>query len=203
MQSKALYLLATPPLTRIYIPVYNSTTKEIFVANTYKIPMSKRVLTLFLICVAAVAAAVAWSFNSGLAWTGICLIAVAGPLSMFYWYMLYITPKRATITVADEGILLAAPPFASAVIPWASVEKAYAANLLTDDAFKAVKTKKFMQFAGYRSGVIEIKDNKEAVIVANRADVLCIQTGERFYLLGPSDIEGFSKDVEAVLSQKS
>lgn len=162
----------------------------------FKIPMSKTVLTFFLLVVAVVAAAVAWSFNSGLMWTGICLIAVAGPLALFYWYMLYITPKRATVTVADEGILLAAPPFASAVIPWASVVKTFPVDLRRDEAFKIAKTKKFMSFGGYRSGVVEIGDGKEAVIVSNRHDVLCVQTGERFYLLGPSDLPGFMEAVE-------
>ena len=117
-------------------------------AATFKIPMSKLVLTLFLVAVAAVAGAVTWSFRSGLMWTGICLVAVAGPLAAFYWYMLYITPKRATITVADEGILLAAPPFASAVIPWASVVKVFPANLVTDENFKITKALKHMSFGG-------------------------------------------------------
>lgn len=59
-----------------------------------------------------------------------------------------------------------------------------------------------MQFAGYRSGIVELKSGKEAVIVANRPDVMCLQTEERFYLLGPSDIEGFTADVNAVTNQK-
>lgn len=170
-------------------------------AKSYKVPMNKTVLTFFLLCVAAVAATVTWSFNSGLTWTGICLIAVAGPLSVFYWYMLYITPKRATITVADEGILLAAPPFASAVIPWPSVVKVMPVHLEKDEEFHAVKTKKFMHFAGYRSGIVEIKNNKEAVIVANRPDVICIQTEERFYLLGPSDVQDFNESITESMSK--
>jgi len=167
-------------------------------AATFKVPMSKTVLTFFLLFVAAVAAAVAWSFNSALMWTGICLIAVAGPLSIFYWYMIYITPKRASITVADEGILLAAPPFASAVIPWASVEKTFPVNLATDESFKITKSVKHMSFGGYKSGVVKVKDGKEAVMVSNRPDVLCIQTADRFYLLGPSDLPGFMEEVEKV-----
>lgn len=159
--------------------------------TAFKVPMKKYVLALFLIFVAAVTAAVTWSFNSGLMWTGICLIAVAGPLSVFYWYMLYITPKRATISVAEEGILLAAPPFASAVIPWAAVEKVFESNLLTDETLRVSKSKKIMQFAGYRSGVVELPNGMEAVMVSNRPEVLCIQTEERIYALGPSDLEGF------------
>ena len=170
--------------------------KEIHMASTYKVPMSNLVLTAFLLVVAVVAGAVAWSFNSGLTWTGICLIAVAGPLSIFYWYMLYITPKRATITVAEEGVLLAAPPFASAVIPWASVEKTFRVDLRADKDFRIGKTKKYMTFGGYKSGVVEVRDGQEAVIVTNRSDVLCIQTKERFYLLGPSDLPGFLEAVE-------
>ena len=38
-------------------------------ASTYKIPMSKLILTLFLLAVTCVAAVVAWSFHSGLTWT--------------------------------------------------------------------------------------------------------------------------------------
>lgn len=167
-------------------------------ATSYKIPMSNAVITFFLIVVAAITAAVVWSFRSGFMWSGICLIAVAGPLSVFYWYMIYITPKRAVVTVAEEGVLLSAPPFASAVIPWASVEKHFPVNLVTDDDFAVVKTKKFMSFGGYKSGVVEIKGTKEAVIVTNRPDVLCIQTEERFYLLGPSDLPGFMEEVEKI-----
>lgn len=166
--------------------------------TTYKVPMKKYVLAIFLIAVACVSAAVVWSFNSGIMWTGICLIAVAGPLSAFYWYMLYITPKRATISVADEGILLAAPPFASAVIPWASVTKTFEANILTDETLKVGKSKKLMQFAGYRSGVVILKSGTEAVFVTNRPDVLCVQTEDRIYILGPSDKDGFVEKVTEI-----
>jgi hypothetical protein len=162
--------------------------------TVYKIPMNKLILVALLVFVTGVTAVVAWSFKSGLLWTAICLIAVAGPLSMLYWYMLYINPKRAAITVADEGILLAAPPFASAVIPWAAVEKAFPAAL-SDPAFRIRKSKKIMQFAGYRSGIVELESAREAVIVANRPDVLCIQTTERYYLLGPTHLELFTQDV--------
>ncbi len=167
-------------------------------ATTYKIPMSKTVITMFLLAVIAVTAAVVWSFRSGFMWSGICLIAVAGPLSMFYWYMIYITPKRATVAVADEGILLSAPPFASAVIPWASVTKHFPVDLTTDEDFKTVKTKKFMSFGGYKSGLIEIPNSKEAVIVTNKTNVLCIQTEDRYYLLGPADMEGFEAEVNKI-----
>jgi len=166
-------------------------------ASTYKIPMKPIVPALLLIFVVGVTAAVAWCFRSGLTWSGISLAAIAGPLAMLYWYMLYINPKRAAITVADEGLLLAAPPFASAVIPWASVEKVFPGNLRLDDNLAVAKSRKIMQFAGYQSGLVELKGGEEAVIVTNRPDVLCIKTAERLYLLGPSDLEGFVGDVEA------
>ena len=166
--------------------------------KTYKVPMKKAVLALFLIFVAAVSAVVVWSFNSGLLWTGICLIAVAGPLAVFYWYMIYITPKRATITVAEEGILLAAPPFASAVIPWASVKKTFPANLNTDEAFKIKKSKKLMHFAGYRSGQVIVEGDNDAIIVFMQPNVLCVETADRFYLLGPADLEGFIEEVKGI-----
>jgi len=170
--------------------------------NTYKIPMNKLVLAALLCFIIAVSAAVAWSFNSGLTWTAICLIVVAGPLSCLYWYMLYINPKRASITVAEEGILLAAPPFASAIIPWASVEKAFAANL-TDPDFAIKKTQKIMSFGGYKSGIVELKNGKEAVIVSNQPTILCIQTADRYYLLGPAMVELFIQDVEKIMQQKA
>lgn len=165
-------------------------------ASTFKVPMSKFVLAAFLLVAAAIAAAVAWCFNSGFTWSAICLIVVAAPLSVFYWYMLYITPKRATISVAEEGVLLAAPPFASAVIPWASVTKVFAANL-TDPEMAVGKTQKFMQFAGYRSGIVTLKSGKEAVIVSNRPDVQCLETEDRYYCLGPSDLPGLTEAIEA------
>lgn len=170
-------------------------------AKTYKIPMKTIVIVGFLLFVVAVTAAVTWCFRSGLMWSAICLIAVAGPLSMFYWYMLYVNPKRASITVADEGILLSAPPFASAVIPWASVLKVFPGNILVDDTIKIKKSKKFMQFAGYRSGIVELESSKEAVIVANRPDVLCIQTEDRYYLLGPADLEDFTAEVDGIFNK--
>ncbi|MEF2232325.1 MAG: PH domain-containing protein [Pseudodesulfovibrio sp.] len=169
-------------------------------ANTYKIPMNRLVLAALLLFVAAVTAAVAWCFRSGLTWSAISLIAVAGPLSLLYWYMLYINPKRAAITVAEEGILLAAPPFASAVIPWAAVEKVSRGDLKSDADLAVVKSRKIMQFAGYRSGVVELAGGGEAVIVTNRPEVLCIRTAERVYLLGPSDFEAFAAEVEAALA---
>lgn len=166
-------------------------------AKTYKIPIKPIVPILLLLFVAAVTAAVAWCFRSGLTWSAISLMAIGGPLAMLYWYMLYINPKRAAITVADEGVLLSAPPFASAVIPWASVEKVFPGNLRIDETLAVAKSRKIMQFAGYQSGLVELKSGDEAVIVTNRPDVLCIRTGERYYLLGPSDLEGFTADVEA------
>lgn len=170
-------------------------------AQTFKIPMSRFVLTIFLITVAAVSATVVWCFNSGFMWSALCLIAVAGPLSALYWYMLYINPKRASITVADEGVLLAAPPFASAVIPWASVTRTFTADL-SDPSLKVAKTKKFMQFAGYRSGLVQLESGKEAVIVTNQKNIQAIETEERYYLLGPSDFEEFSQAIDTIMQQK-
>jgi hypothetical protein len=163
----------------------------------YKIPMNRLVPVALLACVAAVSAVVAWSFNSGLTWTGICLIVVTAPLALLYWYMLYINPRRAAVTVADEGILLAAPPFASAVIPWASVTETFEASLL-DPEYAIGKSKKYMHFAGYRSGVVELANGREAVIVANRPDVLCVRTGDRDYLIGPSLLEQLVQDVKKI-----
>ena len=105
-------------------------------------------------------------------------------------------PSGASVTVADEGILLAAPPFASAVIPWASVVKTFRVDLKKDEDFKFTKTKKYMTFGAYRSGMVEIKDGREAVVVTNRPDVLCVQTEDRYYLVGPSDLPGFLEAVE-------
>ncbi|WP_419784865.1 PH domain-containing protein [Pseudodesulfovibrio sp.] len=170
-------------------------------ANTYKIPMKPIIPALLLVFVVGITAVVAWCFRSGLTWSGISLAAIAWPLSLLYWYMLYVNPKRASITVADEGILLAAPPFASAVIPWASVEDVFPGNLKTDEKLTVARSRKTMQFAGYNSGLVDLTSGDEAVIVANRTDVLCIKTAERYYLLGPSDLEGFTADVEATRPQ--
>jgi len=162
--------------------------------SIHKIPITPLAPLGLLAFVAAVSAAVAWSFRSGLTWTAICLIAVVAPLALLYWYMLYVNPRRATVTVADEGILLAAPPFASAVIPWASVRETFEADLL-DSQFAIAKSKKFMHFAGYRSGVVELASGREAVIVANRANVLCVRTEDRDYLLGPTDLDALVRAV--------
>ncbi|WP_243545342.1 PH domain-containing protein [Pseudodesulfovibrio tunisiensis] len=151
---------------------------------------------MFLLFVAVTAGLVVWSFRSGFLWTAICLIAVAAPLSLLYWYMLYVNPHRTSIAVAEEGLLLAAPPFASAVIPWASVSRVFRASL-HDPELAVKKSVRLMNFAGYRSGIVLLESGPEAVIVANGPEVLGIQTEDRYYLLGPSDLDGLVQAVES------
>ena len=164
--------------------------------KTYKIPMNRVVILALLAFVVAVTAGVTWSFRSGLTWTAVCLIVVAGPLSALYWYMLYVNPNRTTATLTDAGLHLVAPPFADAVVPWAAVTSVRRVDLTQGDYAK-YKSKKYMQFAGYRSGLVELKSGQAATVVAKGAEVVHIETSERDYLLGPADLDGFLADVEA------
>ena len=71
--------------------------------------------------------------------------------------MLYITPKRAIITVAEEGVLLAARPLPRQSFPGLG-GKNLPGESAHDETFKIGKTKKYMTFGGYKSGVVEVKD---------------------------------------------
>lgn len=158
----------------------------------YRVPMSPVVIVLFLLAAAAVAALVVWSFNSGIKWTGICLLAVTVPLGGFYWYMLYVNPSRSEILLTDDGVLVNAPPFLEAAVPWGTIESVFVANIDTDERLAIKETKRIMKFGAYRSGLVTLAGGNEAVILTRSNQVVCLVVKDRYYLLGPRDVEALA-----------
>ncbi|KAB1441483.1 PH domain-containing protein [Pseudodesulfovibrio senegalensis] len=168
--------------------------------KSYRVPMNPVVIVMFLLVAAAVAALVAWSFNSGFKWTGICLLVVTVPMGGFYWYMLYVNPARSEITLSSEGVLVNAPPFIEAAIPWGNIESVAVADLENDDRLAVQKAKRIMKFGAYRSGVVTLKSGIEAVLLARSSRVVCLKAGDRAYLLGPINVDSLAEECSSKIN---
>lgn len=153
--------------------------------SVYTVPMRKSILALFFIFIMAVAGAVSWSFKAGFMWTGICLIAVAAPLGILYWYMLYVNPSQARITLTDEGLHVYAPPFVDDAIGWSSVSKA-TSGTLHETPYKLGEVKRMMRFGGYESGTAALEDGSDAIIIARNRDIACVFAEGKWYLIAPA-----------------
>jgi hypothetical protein len=147
--------------------------------------MNRWVIIGFILAVAAVAAITAWSFRSGLTWTGICLIAVAGPLALLYWYMLLVNPARAEITADADGLLLSGPPFLDLALPWSDVVSVSRADLKTDPLLAVKSTKRGMKFGQYRCGTFTLAGGGEAFVLGNSNEAVFVDAGEVRLLLAP------------------
>lgn len=164
--------------------------------QVYKVPATK-VSSLLLFCLAGLTAAgAAWAFKSGLFWSGIFLIAAAGPFLIFYWYMLSVNPARSSIVVAEQGLFIKAPPFFMAEVAYSDVSRAFTANMKTDERLSFKKTKRMMRFLGYISGRAVLKNGAEAHVLTNKKTVLCLDTSEGYFLLGPAHMDGFMEDLK-------
>ncbi len=162
--------------------------------KTYRVPMNPVVILFFLLAAAGIAALVAWSFSSGIKWTGICILAVMLPLGGFYWYMLYVNPARSEIALSDEGVLVNAPPFIEVAIPWGTIESVFVADLESDDRLAVKEAKRIMKFGAYRSGLVTLKSGAEAVLLTRSRRVVCLVAGDRHYLLGPAAVDSLAED---------
>lgn len=164
--------------------------------NTYHVPMHRLVSLIFMIAVALVAGVVVWCFRSGFLWSGLCTIAVAGPLTLMYWYMLLVNPARAAIGVSDEGITISAAPFTEVALPLGEIRRVFEANM-KDENLAISKLKRAMRFGKYKSGTFILKSEQTAVVLTNSNQVLGLEVGETLYLLGPSDFKSFAADVQS------
>lgn len=171
-------------------------------AANFAVPIRRRTPLSFLLFIVIVTAATVWSFRSGFLWTGICLIAVTGPLAVLYWWMLHVNPSRTRIMVEEDTLLVDAPPFLKANLPLESVSRAFVADIKAEAEFSGMKSEQSMAFFGYRSGVFKTASNKDAVVVARSDRVLCLETEERWFLLGPRDLEGLAAEVERFVPVK-
>ena len=164
-------------------------------ATQYTVPIRSRIPLSFLLFIAIVTAAAVWSLRSGFLWTAICLAAVTLPLMALYWWMLHVNPSRTRILVEDGSLLVDAPPFLKANLPLESVTRAFVADIKDEAEFSAMRSEQSMAFFGYRSGVFKTASNKDAVVVARGDKVLCLETAERWFLLGPKDLGGLAAEV--------
>ncbi|MEF2144066.1 MAG: hypothetical protein V3573_01355 [Desulfovibrionaceae bacterium] len=155
--------------------------------QVFRVPMNRWVVLAFVILVALIAGTVAWSFRSGLTWTAICLIAVAGPLSLLYWYMLLVNPARAEILANDDGLMLSAPPFLDLALPWSDVVGAALVNLKSDPLYALKGVKRGMKFGSYRSGIFPLPQGGEAFVLGNSDNAVYVDAGEVKLLLAPSN----------------
>lgn len=159
----------------------------------FTIQMSNTVIIVFFAAVAIIASVTTWSFRSGFTWTGICLIAVAAPLALFYWYMIYVNPSRAIITMDDDLLTLYAPPFLDAKIPYSSISRAFMADLKRDSRLQAKTDKRIMRFFKYVCGSYTMPSGQEALILANKKDVVCLESDGVYLLLGPDGMKRFTE----------
>ena len=155
----------------------------------FSIPMSRTILAVYFLTMGMIAAAVAWSFKAGFLWTAICLIAVAAPLGLFYWYMLYVNTQRASISLDDQGVHIVAPPFLEAMYPYAAITRAFMTELKQDERLKQKEDKRIMRFGAYKSGTYALVNGGEAIILTNRNNVLCLVTSGKYIILGPDGMQ--------------
>ncbi|WP_461209003.1 PH domain-containing protein [Desulfocurvus sp. DL9XJH121] len=171
-------------------------------AAVFPVPIRKGVPFGFLLFIAAVAAATVWSLRSGFLWTGICLVAVTAPLGALFWWMLYVNPSRTRIMVRDGALLVDAPPFLKANQPLAAVSRAFVADMSGEPEFRDMEKDRCMAFFGYRSGVFKTASGREAVVVSRGDRVLCLDAGERWFLLGPADLDGLAREISPFVAVK-
>jgi len=159
-------------------------------AAIFPVPICRKVPLSFLLFIAAVTAATVWSVRSGFLWTGICLVAVTAPLTVLYWWMLWVNPSRTRLMVDGGDLLIDAPPFLKANQPLSGVSRAFVGSLSAEADFRDLQKEQCMAYFGYRNGVFKTASGKNAIVVARGDRVLCLETPERWYLLGPKDLDG-------------
>lgn len=167
-------------------------------AELFPVPMARKVLFFFMLFAAACAGAAVWSFRSGFLWTGICILAVAVPIIVLYWFMLVANPSRTRVMLDGAKLLVDAPPFFKASQPLDGAS-ARMASLKSDPLLEGLESTSSMAYFGYVSGVFRTRDGREAVVVARGDRVLCLDTPERLFLLAPRDLDGFVTAVQAVV----
>lgn len=163
----------------------------------FQVSMSRTVLVIYFLSMSVVAAAVAWSFRSGFTWTAICLIAVAGPLGLFYWYMLHVNTQRASIVLSNEELHVAAPPFLEATFLYSDIQKASIADIKEDRRLHPKDDKRIMRFGGYISGTYTLQDGSEAIVLTNKSRVVCLVSGKTLILLGPDNTHQLIKSLQS------
>lgn len=169
----------------------------------FPVPICRKVPLSFLLFIAIVTTATVWSVRSGFLWTGICLVAVTAPLTVLYWWMLHVNPSKTRLMVEEGNLLIDAPPFLKANQPLAGVSRAFVTQMSAETDFKDLSKEQCMAFFGYKNGIFKTASGKEAIVVARGDRVLCLETEERWYLLGPKDVDGLAEAVGKVIPVKN
>ena len=168
--------------------------------TTYPIPMNRSVILGFFLAVAVVAGVIGWSFASGLAWTGICMIVVAAPLALLFWFMLYVNPSRAVILADEDGLTVSVPPFMETKIGYSDIVEFSKINLKTDNPLAPEKPKRGIRWGAYRAGTFLLADGDEALVATNTRHVLRLRTPEALFLLGPDGVDALESRIAAKTS---
>lgn len=162
----------------------------------FHVPAAPLLKAAFYGAVLVVAGATAWSFRAGYLWTGICILAVAVPIGVLYWYMLILNPGRARIDVTNDGLLIHAPPFLETAIPFDQIKRSFDVQFKRGSSLGLQKKpEKGMRLGSYRSGVFRTKNGQEAIVLANQNQGLGLDIGERLVLLGPRQLDALRKAI--------
>lgn len=167
----------------------------------FAVPMRPAVKAGYLLFAAGTTAAAVWSFRSGLLWTGLCILAVAVPLILLYWFMLFVNPARSRVIVSRGSLLMEAPPFLKASTELAGC-RAFVANLKDAPNLAPLEKVRCMAYFGYRAGEFKTPGGKQVFAAARGDRVLCIETPSRYLLLGPADLDGLMGAVSAHIPVK-
>lgn len=167
----------------------------------YAVPMSRLWQALFLVGVALVAGAVAWSFKVGFTWTGICLLVVGVPLGVLYWYMIFYAPSRVYIGLGETSMTVAAAPFAVREIPYSSIDRVFEIDLKNPSAenvsLKPGKSKRGLKVGSYRAGVFQLAEGKEALFATSSNKAFALRTADGFVFVRPARPQQFREMLAA------
>ncbi|TVM16426.1 hypothetical protein DPQ33_12470 [Oceanidesulfovibrio indonesiensis] len=167
----------------------------------YAVPMPRLWQALYLVGVAVVAGAVAWSFKAGFTWTGICLIAVGVPMGALFWYMIFYAPSRVYLGLGETSLTVAAGSFAAREIPYSSIERVFEIDLKNpspeDESLKPGKSRRGLKVGSYRAGIFELPGGKEGLFAASGNTAFALRTAEGFVFVRPSRPQQFREMLAA------
>ncbi|MFW5735074.1 MAG: hypothetical protein ACOCWR_08450 [Oceanidesulfovibrio sp.] len=167
----------------------------------YPVPMARLWQVLYLVGVAVVAGAVAWSLKVGFTWTAICLLVVGVPLGGLYWYMIFYAPSRVYIGLGKTSMIVAAAPFAVREIPYSAIERVFEIDLKNpapeNESLKPGKSKRGLKVGGYRAGVFELAGGKDGVFATSSYTAYALRTAEGFVFVRPARPQQFREMLAA------
>ena len=132
------------------------------------------------------------------------------PFSLLFLYILFLNPMRTKIILEDDALRIKAPPFYKGSIPYTDINKAAVIRLDSDhplslftpriEVIHGIKrfkgepprnTKKRIKLGCYRVGIFTMKNERLALVMANRTETLCVETIDKYFLLAPDNFPEF------------